>query len=148
MRQQEIKSDKAEAFTLWRTLWTKDSFDPESVAADLSGLTNSLALDLQETPKLDKPLAAIAAARSQPRAEIPPGVQLERMVRKRIGWDVFYLFLVTAVAIYTGLKTFYFDQPFGGTRDYIDALVWGFGTKAIIDLVTGAVNKFWPTAIA
>lgn len=148
LRQQEIKTDRDEAFTLWRTLWTSDSFEPANLAGDLSELANSLALYVGESRKVDKPLAAIASARIGSRDETPPLEQLRSMVWKRIAWDVFYLFLVTAVAIYTGLKTFYFDQPFGGGRDYLDALVWGFGTKALIDLVTGAINKFWPTAIA
>ena len=148
LRQQEIRTDKDEAFTLWRTLWTSDSFDPANLAGDLSELANSLALYVGESRRVDKPLAAIASRRVESRDETPPLEQLRSMVWKRIAWDVFYLFLVTAVAIYTGLKTFYFDQPFGGARDYLDALVWGFGTKALIDLVTGAINKFWPTAIA
>jgi hypothetical protein len=147
LRQEAIKSDKNKAFTLWRTLWTKDSFDPVIVAGDLSELANSVALYVGETPKLDKPLAAIAISRGGPGVETPSIILLERIVRKRIAWDVFYLLLVTAVAIYTGLKQFYFDHPFGDTRDYIDAMVWGFGTKALIDLVTGAINRFWPTAI-
>lgn len=73
--------------------------------------------------------------------------RVRSLARKRIGWDLFYFTLVTAVAIYSGLSTLYFDKPFGTLRDYLDMAVWGFSTKALLDMVTGAVNRFWPTAI-
>ena len=148
LRQEEIKSDKNKAFIIWRTLWIKDSFDYQNLADQLFDLDTAVAGFIGETPKHDKPLAAIAASRVVSELETPSIILLEKIVRKRIAWDVFYLLLVTAVAIYTGLKQFYFDQPFGDTRDYLDAIVWGFGTKALIDLVTGAINRFRPAAIA
>ncbi|HJQ70350.1 MAG TPA: hypothetical protein VKA70_15335 [Blastocatellia bacterium] len=151
LRKDEIETDKEDTFKIWRTLWAAESFDPQGLEGDLFELENSLAIHLGQSAKGGPAQPAATVKIEVDKAFLPeesPAARIVRnLIRKRISLDFFYLILVTVVAVYTGLNTFYFNKPFGTLRDYLDALVWGFGTKALIDLVTGAINKFLPTAI-
>lgn len=144
--QEEIKEQRKDAYAAWRGLWIEESFDPVEVGQKLSDLNGQLAF-----LGIESGAVAHDAAAPPPHVEAAPDEQASQLsarvaglARGRAGWDVFYLLLATAVAVHTGLGTYYYDKPFGTLRDYANLLVWGFGTKALLDMVTGALNRFWP----
>lgn len=148
LQQAQVKSHRDASFSLWRTLWVDGSFDPRGVTAQLMALENALAL-LQSVTVSAGPKAKITAAPEIAAADVA-GAPLERIAsisRKRLSLDVLYLILALAVALFLGLGQFYFNSPFGTTRDYINAFVVGFSSKAMIDLVSAAIDRFWPTTV-
>jgi len=149
--QDEIKAQREEAFIICRTLWLQASFDPVDLEQQLFTLDNSLAALTLESAMNSHDMSA-ALPEPKEKEEAVAGVsslaaRVADLARRRVGWDLFYLTLVTAVAIHSGLLLYYFDKPFGTPRDYLDLMIWGFSTKALLDIVTGAVNRFWPTTI-
>jgi len=50
--------------------------------------------------------------------------------------------LAFAIALLTGLSTYYLGKPFGTLQDYVVLFLWGAGTKATLDIVTSVLDKF------
>ena len=67
----------------------------------------------------------------------------ERLLRER---DTQFLLLSAAVAVVGWLTTSYLDRPFGSLRDYLQALVWGFGTTTGLALVRELVSRLGSAA--
>lgn len=165
LQQDEIKQAKSDAFSLWRHLWTRDEYDPAVESASLETFADviakcgvvvpfvsrvSLTLDgtarpaylvFNERSDIDK-AAGILSGKMED--TVSPERSIKTLELRMLEWDMFYLALVLAVAVVTGLRELYFDKPFGSVRDYLAVFIWGFATKAIIDTVTTAINRFWP----
>jgi len=144
--QAEIKANKGQAFIVWRDLWVEGAFDPKSLEDQLSKLENALAIinASSPTPVADASNFAFAADLSPTGMPALAPERLGDIKRKRLTLDLFFLMLAIALALYSGLNELYFMVPFGTARDYLNAFVWGFATKVIIDAITAGINKFWP----
>ena len=147
--QAQIRTERRQALTHWRTLWTSGSFDPAALDTELSTLDTSLATLAAESADASAADLTPADGDRDVRVEVraSPAERVRSLARERLGWDVFYLAIVTAVAVYSGLTTLYFDRPFGTWRDYLGITVWGFSTKVVIDAVAGAINRLRPSAV-
>jgi hypothetical protein len=76
----------------------------------------------------------LAIWRPEPRT--PEQERFRRARRRRILYGMGYLALTVMVAALTGLNQLYLDEPhFGTLRDYVLAVLWGFGTKLGMDVV-------------
>jgi hypothetical protein len=149
LQQAQIKTNRDATFSLWRTLWVDGTFDPKGVTGQLMVLENALAL-VQSVTVPAGPKAKFTVAREIAEAGEgeAPLERIESISRKRMGLDVLYIILALAVALFLGLGQFYFNSPFGTIRDYINAFVVGFSSKAMIDLVAAAIDRFGPTRVA
>lgn len=45
------------------------------------------------------------------------------------------------VALLTGLNTYYIGKPFGTVGDYVTIFIWAAGTKAVLDVLSGVLDK-------
>jgi hypothetical protein len=59
----------------------------------------------------------------------------------RIAVNGIVLLAALIFAIYTGMLQLYADKPYGEFRDYVATVVWGFGTKIIVDGVAGVLGS-------
>jgi hypothetical protein len=57
--------------------------------------------------------------------------------------EVLIAVLAFLIAVYTGLKAEYFDQPFGTWRDYADIVVWAVAAGTLSDLLLKALDRLW-----
>ncbi|MEK6321253.1 MAG: hypothetical protein AABN33_06165 [Acidobacteriota bacterium] len=58
-------------------------------------------------------------------------------------WDRGLAWLAFIIAVVTGLNQFYLNKPFGTIQDYVNVLLWGFGLKAALDVMNGAIERFF-----
>lgn len=165
LQQDEVKQAEKDARSQWRHLWTRDDYDPAVVSASLETFADiiarwgvhvpsvsrfRLALDGTERPaylvfneRFDMNKAAgIRSGKME--HTVSPERSIKTLELRMLEWDVFYFAIALAVAVVTGLRELYFDKPFGSVRDYLAVFIWGFATKAIVDTVTTAINRFLP----
>lgn len=141
LQQESVKAKKEQAFRIWRRLWTRGDFDAKQVKSSLDDLEDDLATLAGPNP----PAVAAAVASAAPAeviAEVAsPADRIAQIEHLRLGFDLFFFFLALAVAVYAGLVTFYFDKPFGAARDYVATFLLSLGTKPMLDVVVGALNR-------
>jgi hypothetical protein len=65
--------------------------------------------------------------------------QLQTVIQRS---DLAATILAAIIGLLTGLNAFYFGRPFGTLQDDIALFLWAAGTKAVLDLVLGVVDKF------
>jgi len=66
-------------------------------------------------------------------------------IRYKIGlfvWDGGLLVAAIVLALLTGLGALYFGQPFGTAKDYCTAITWGITTKAALEALIAALDRF------
>jgi uncharacterized membrane-anchored protein YhcB (DUF1043 family) len=144
----EVNTQRKQSMTIWRTLWTRESFDIKTLGNDLFTLEDALASHARATPatrnasiKTSSTVTRDAAGGMIDRY-VSPAERIMLIGQRRLWLDLFYFGLAVVVAVYSGLTLLYFNKPFGTALNYLDAFFWGLGTKATLDLLTGAINKF------
>lgn len=72
-----------------------------------------------------------------------------RMLRDRIRRDdVLSFFFAVAIAVLTGLNTYYLALPFGSLKDYVGLFLWAAATKATLDILSAVLDKMAPLQTA
>ena len=141
LKQDDIKAKREQALLIWIRLWTRDDFDPVQVKGSLNDLEDfltSLAGDNQPVVA-----AVVAAAAPEVAArEASPAERAKRIGQVRLGLDLLHFAITLAVAVYSTVALFYFNQTWGTLRDYVAAFVMGAGTKPVLDTVVGALGRF------
>jgi len=70
--------------------------------------------------------------------------QLARFLRTRSRTaEIAISILAFLIALYTGMKAEYFDQPFGTWRDYLDIVVWAVTAQTLSDLLLRTLDRLW-----
>ncbi|MGI5183282.1 hypothetical protein ACQEVZ_44200 [Dactylosporangium sp. CA-152071] len=64
-----------------------------------------------------------------------------RVARSRRVRNVLVFAAIAVVTVWTGLSALYFDQAFGGWRDYVTVAAWGFGAQAGLTVIAGALDR-------
>jgi hypothetical protein len=106
----------------------------ETVAAAEEAVTAAHARTAAEREADRERAAAALERRAQERQRIAETAQKRN--------DRWYFLLTTAVAVATGLSEVYLANPsFGTMKNYMAALLWGFGTKMGLDTVRAAVES-------
>jgi hypothetical protein len=68
-----------------------------------------------------------------------------KILRDRIRrGDTISLLFALAIAIVTGLNSYYLGQPFGSLKDYVGLFLWAAGTKATLDIIGLILDKLLP----
>ncbi|MBC7911585.1 MAG: hypothetical protein H7Y30_13845 [Pyrinomonadaceae bacterium] len=63
-------------------------------------------------------------------------------------WDLALALIAFAIALLTGLNTYYFDKPFGSLQDYVGLFLWGAGTKVAVDTMSAALQWLFSGGLA
>jgi hypothetical protein len=75
------------------------------------------------------------------RALEQPATAAARVARQRLARNVIVLAVLGAATLWTGLTLLYFDKPFGTGRDYVNALLWGFGAQVALEGIAAAIDR-------
>lgn len=62
-------------------------------------------------------------------------------------WDTFMAWLAFIIAVLTGLNVYYLGKPFGTIKDYVELLLWGIGTKIVVDTMSMALGWFYKSVV-
>lgn len=128
----------------------------DSAETSLRKLEQDLGVPLTSVPLSFRSLTMNAAAQGIAVSDLPLDVGDEeqvivddharaRILRDRIRrGDSLSLSFALAIAIVTGLNSYYLGQPFGTLKDYAGLFLWAAGTKATLDIVGLILDKLLP----
>lgn len=91
-------------------------------------------LVLLRQPTLTRQIAEIVRTFvGQPSPTLTDTERVAFFNRQHRGWNVILVVLYVVLALYTGMEQIYGDQAFGTPLSYVQALLWGIGTKVTLD---------------
>jgi hypothetical protein len=98
---------------------------------------------VEDEERAPRDYAALRARREKEEKQRKMAQAARDRAESRRAWsDRWYFTLTLVVAAATGLNQLYFDASgFGDMKDYMVALLWGFGTKMGLDTVRTAVES-------
>lgn len=142
VKQDDIRAKREQELLIWSKLWTRDDFDPVQVRGSINDLEDYLAVVDGEKQPAVAAVVATAAPKARPAEEASPAERAKRIGQVRFGLDLLHFLFTLAVAVYSTVVSFYFNQPWGTARDYLAAFVVGASTKLVLDTVLGALSRF------
>lgn len=157
--EQKVLDDAETAlYQVWTILWMEEVLDPAEidtrldtqVEAPLAGFNSCFPIpDATET----NPAVAMAdgfgvlmadgrevGTPAETGSDAEVAARLAQELRRR---DLFFTGLAFTVALLTGLTELYFGQAhFGAPKDYVTAVLWGFGVKTGLELIRSFSDRF------
>jgi hypothetical protein len=105
-----------------------------------AGAASSLDLEAFDSRPMDQLSITSARAADQPgsasaRAAV---MRSESSIR---GWNWLFFIVAVAVAILSGLQSFYFDKAFGSVADYIGVFLWAFAATTLLEGIVSALDR-------
>jgi hypothetical protein len=159
----QIKAFRAQLVTLWTNLWAVDGHstqldsvvntDLPRVRDGVAQLKDSIAPGPQTALPITNVVLATASAapisvlswfRTTADLDLPANDQrrAEMLEQAITRGDVQATVFAGAIALLTGLNTYYLGKPFGTLQDYIGLFLWAAGTKVALDILTAVWDKF------
>lgn len=87
----------------------------------------------------EKSLSALPTKSPSPQQRLQTAQYWRFLIRS---WDWGFVVLAVIIAVLTGLGELYFDETvFGTPRDYVRAVLWGFGAKAGLEILREAIAR-------
>ena len=152
--QDNFKAVEKDLNGVWYDLWQLQDFNTEEVKKRLSEIHKSISLIIASAPRV-RAIEDEAKARALEyrwrfmtegegaEGEVPgDDAAREKHYRNmRRNADVAFIVVAFVIAVNTGLSQLYYDKPFGTARDYVNALLWGFGTQTALSAFTTGLQR-------